>query len=165
MEYELRFLAKVLPADLKEHKSKELIDLYIPEKAKYPRMRIRQSGSKLEITKKVTINGDLSAQEEHNIALNKTEFEALMLIPGKKVHKTRYYYPVGRHKAEINIFKGALEGLITIEFEFTSATEMKNFTAPSFCGTNITQEKFISGGMLAGKKIVDIADDLQRCTK
>ena len=161
MEYELRFLAKDLPSDLNSHKYEEITDLYIPNSTEYPRMRIRQVGSKLELTKKVTIDDNLSTQEELTIPLNQDEFNALASLPNKKVHKIRYYYPVGKYIAEINVYLEDLAGLVTVEFEFPSKTTMENFKdLPDFCGADVSNEKFISGGKLAGKSYGDIEGDL-----
>ena len=40
--------------------------------------------------------------------------------------------------------------------------EMEEFTLPDFCLAEVTQEEFIAGGMLSGKKYSDIEADLSR---
>ena len=57
---------------------------------------------------------------------------------------------------------GDLAGLVVIDFEFTTEAEKASFSMPDFCLADITQEKFIAGGVLAGKSYTDIESDLQR---
>ena len=55
-----------------------------------------------------------------------------------------------------------LLGLIVIDFEFKSEEEKKSFVMPDFCLVDITQERFIAGGMICGKKYEDIEEELQK---
>lgn len=55
LEIERTFLAKYLPEDLKNYPSNEIIDYYIPQDAAHAKLRIRKSGDKYTITKKVQL--------------------------------------------------------------------------------------------------------------
>lgn len=107
------------------------------------------------------VNSDSSHQTEQTILLSEEEFKVLSSLAGKKVSKVRYYYPVNGRVAEVDVFQGELEGLVLIDFEFSSMEEKENFIHPDFCLVDITQEEFIAGGFLAGKKYADIEENLK----
>lgn len=105
LELEKTYLAKYLPENLKDCKTKEIIDLYIPKESDHAKLRIRKNGNTLEMTKKEPVNGDVSSQTEYTIPLTVAEYEALMKLPGKKIHKIRHYYDFEGHQAEIDVFQ------------------------------------------------------------
>jgi len=76
------------------------------------------------------------------------------------VEKIRYYYNHNGDKAEIDIFKDAMDGLVLVDFEFSSHEEKDSFEMPEFCLAEVTHEEFIAGGMLCGKKYEDIESKL-----
>jgi adenylate cyclase len=157
IELEKTYIAKYLPSDLSSCFFKELIDIYFPPSVPHPNLRIRMNGDKYEITKKVRVDAlDASKQEESTISLTKEEFEALSISPGKQVSKIRYHYLYQGRTAEIDIFRGALSGLVVVDFEFEKETEKNDFQMPDFCLADVTQEDFIAGGMLCGKTYSDI---------
>lgn len=165
IELERTFLAKQIPDGLKECKSKEIRDIYIPKLVeKHAPIRIRKNGDTYEITKKsLVIAGDHSQLLEQNIKLSREEF--LMLekeISGRRIVKTRYYYPVNGTIAKVDVFREALTGLVLIDFEFKTNEEKKLFKMPFFCLADVTQEDFIAGGILCGKKYADLEKDLER---
>ena len=124
IELERTFLIKYVPKELKNCKSVEIIDIYIPKSASHPVLRIRKSGDKYMITKKEPIKGtDSSKQSENTISLSKEEYRELSLIKGKRFRKIRYYYPFNKLTAEIDVYKDKLKGLIIVDFEFKSVKE------------------------------------------
>jgi len=162
IELEKTYLAKRIP-DLKNCKFKEIIDIYIPKTKEHPKLRIRKNGDKYEITKKEPVNEeDASHQEEQTIILTEEEFNALNKLEGKKTRKLRYYYDYNGRTAEIDVFQDDLKGLVVIDFEFDSVEEKDKFEMPDFCLADITQEQFVAGGMICGKKYEDIEEDLKR---
>ncbi len=106
--------------------------------------------------------GDASMQEETTIKINKREFESFESADSRRVEKTRYLYNHEGRVAEFDIFEGFLDGLVVVDFEFNSENEKDSFAMPDFCLVDITQESFIAGGILAGKRIEDISDELAR---
>lgn len=162
-ELERTYLAKELPNDLNEFPSKEMVDLYIPVSSAHPVLRVRKNGENYEVTKKQPIvSGDASRQSEETIQLSEKEYDALVSIPGKRIAKTRYLYQSQGATFEIDIFRDVLVGLVLVDVEFSSKEVMDKFLAPDFCLIEVTQEKFVAGGELAGKKYLDIEADLQR---
>ena len=163
IELERTYLPKYLPKGMENCESSEMIDIYIPESAKHPTLRIRKKGSKFEITKKQPVReGDASKQTEQTIPLTEPEFMDFFKLKGKRVSKQRYLYTYNGRTAEIDVFKGALEGLALVDFEFDKQEELDSFKMPDFCLADVTQEDFIAGGMLCGKSYSDIESNLSK---
>jgi CYTH domain-containing protein len=160
IELERTYLAKFIPQGLENCESKEIIDIYIPKAKRHPTLRIRKSGDKYEITKKEPVEDDASVQNEHTTPLTKEEFEVLSKLDGRKTYKIRYYMDYNGYRCEVDVFQGALKGLIVIDFEFDSEEDKNNFKMPDFCLIDVTKEEFIAGGMICGKTYEDIKDKL-----
>lgn len=164
IELELTYLAAFIPAEINGLQPVELVDVYIPEAIDvHSRLRLRQKGDKFEATKKLPISdGDASAHTEHTIPLDRAEFDALSSVSDKRIEKARYCVELGGFPAEVDVFKGLLEGLVVIDFEFKSEEAKKAFVPTSHCLADVTQEDFIAGGQLAGKSYDDIVPHLSR---
>lgn len=165
IELERTYLLKYKPEDLDKCKSVEIFDIYIPKEEHHPVLRIRsRNGEKFEMTKKFPIKGNNSSeQEEHTIVLSEKEFNALTKLDGKKVRKIRYYYPFGGDQnAEVDIFLDELKGLCLVDFEFKTKEEKENFVAPEFCLAEVTQDKWLAGGILAGGNYKDTEKFLEK---
>lgn len=83
-------------------------------------------------------------------------------IPGKRVRKIRYYYNENGQPYEVDIFKDNLDGLVLVDVEFGSKEEKSKFSVPDWFLAEVTQEEFIAGGMLCGKKYSDIEKGLEK---
>lgn len=165
LEHELTYVARFLPPELQAATPKRLVDVYIPDDAAvHPRVRLRQKGDAFEFTKKVpVVAGDASVHHEQTVTLERDEFLCLARGSLRRVEKDRFVVTIDGHRAEVDVFRGALEGLVLIDFEFSTREELEEFNAPSCCGQDVTQEDFIAGGLLAGKSYSDIESDLKRC--
>lgn len=165
IELEKTYLAKYIP-DLSNCKSKEIIDIYIPKEMPpgiHCPIRIRKNGDRYEFTKKSMISEDTRELKEETIRLTEKEFLALSSLDGKKIHKIRYHYPFNGRLAEIDIFKGALKGLVFVDFEFESKEELEIFEKPEFCLVDIGQEKKkLAGGEICGKSYEEIKHILEQ---
>lgn len=164
IELELTFLAGKIPDEIKGTSPKELLDVYIPANRDiHSKLRLRKKADKYEITKKVQINADdASVQQEFTIPLIDNEFNVLAATSDKRVQKDRYQVTIDGYPAEVDVFRGNLEGLVLIDFEFGTEDEKTAFHQPACCLADVTQEDFIAGGQLAGKTYQDISADLDR---
>ena len=163
IELELTYLAKYLPENLKESENKKITDLYIENGTGHCDLRARQNRNKFEITRKRPVDPkDISKQMETTIELNETEFKSLSTSNCKKVAKTRFFYDYNGMTAEFDVFAEELLGLVMVDFEFKSEAEKDSFVMPDFCLADVTQEDFIAGGILAGKKYADIENKLNQ---
>ena len=114
------------------------------------------------ITKKTEQNpADATVHTEHTIPLSKAEYSELA-VEGKRLRKTRYAYPCNGTTAEVDVFHDALDGLVLIDFEFSSMGEKENFKAPDFCLADVTNELILAGGMLCGKNYGEIEGALAK---
>ena len=85
LEIEKTYLAKYIPTGLYGCKSKKIIDIYIPESG-ISTLRLRQSGDRYELTKKVSVlEGDASQHTEYTIPLSENEFALLSKLSSKKI--------------------------------------------------------------------------------
>ena len=165
IEIEKTYLAKYLPDNLKNYEYKEIVDIYLPTEHEHPTLRIRKTGDSFEMTKKEPVKGrDSSRQLEQTITLREDEYRELAAnIKGKRFRKLRYRYPHNNGlTAEFDVFQDDLKGLVIIDFEFETVEAKDNFPMPDFCLADVTQEKFIAGGMLCGKKYQDIEKELEK---
>jgi CYTH domain-containing protein len=162
IELERTFLLKKLPEDFDSFKSEEILDIYFPENVFHPILRLRKKGNFLTLTKKSPIENDSSIQEEQTIILSEKEYKEFSQVPGKRLRKIRYYYPVDDYLAEIDLFLEDLEGLALVDFEFDSIEEKEKFLMPDFCLADVTQEESIAGGFLAGKRYADVEPFLEK---
>jgi len=163
IELELTFLARHFPAGLEKCESREIVDIYFPEKKAHPTIRLRKNGKKFELTKKEPLaEGNSSEMLEQTIMLREEEFLEFARLPGKKVSKIRHNYPFNGLVAEVDVFTEALEGLVLVDFEFSSIEEKAAFKIPEFCLAEVTQEAFVAGGMLCGKSFKDIEQALEK---
>jgi adenylate cyclase len=160
IELERTFLVKMLPEGMDKCPKREIIDIYYPKTAKHPVLRLRKDGDRYILTKKHPIGEDKSVQKEQTVELTKEEFEVLSRLEGKRLEKVRYEFDYNGKKAEIDVFKGALEGLVLVDFEFSDQEERDAFEMPGFCLAEVTHEEFIAGGMLCGKKYEEITSKL-----
>lgn len=163
VELEKTYLAKYIPSGLEVCRSKEIIDIYIPGSSSHPTLRLRKIADNFEMTKKEPVDeNDPAYQIEQTIVLTETEFNEIAKLDGKKLHKIRYLYPCNGGTAEVDVFQGALSGLVVVDFEFDGRAEMDSFKMPDFCLADVTEDLFIAGFKLSGKCYGDIEDDLAR---
>jgi adenylate cyclase len=136
--------------------------VYIPETGTpHPNLRLRKRGGVMELTKKTPVQeDDASAQYETTITLNEDEFNALSTVSRRRVVKDRYHVVIDGYPAEVDVFQEMLQGLVLIDFEFENKEAQASFTAPAVCLADVTQEAFVAGGLLAGKRYADIASQL-----
>lgn len=164
IEYELTYLIRDFPPEIRGLNPKHLIDIYVPEDlAVHPHLRLRQKGKDYEITKKQPIDdADVSKQTEITIPLDEEEFRTLALSSKRTVSKDRYKIVIDGYPAEVDVFSGPLKGLVLIDFEFVDDATKAAFKMPDVCLADVTQEEFIAGGFLAGRSYADIASQLDK---
>ena len=165
LELELTFLVNALPEELRTAQPTRIVDVYVPENLEvHPRLRLRQEGGRYELTKKLpVVEGDASQHHEQTLPLDAAEFECLAAASGRRLEKDRYQVKIDGHPAEVDVFRGSLDGLVLVDFEFEDRDSLESFVAPACCGRDVTQEDFIAGGLLAGRSYSDIEPDLARC--
>ncbi|MEY4745269.1 MAG: hypothetical protein RL272_1214 [Candidatus Parcubacteria bacterium] len=155
VENELSYLVRKMPR-LDGIPRKEIEQHYLSEGPEP--LRLRRAGGTFELTKKLTLDeDDLSRKEEITIPLEREEYFMLLPLARRSLAKTRYYLPVGDGlTAELDVFKGPLEGLAMVEVEFKDDAARARFSPPDWFGRDVSQEAWSSNAALAGKTYFDI---------
>jgi CYTH domain-containing protein len=162
-EREMKFLLKSLP-DLSNCERQEMVDIYIPRKEGHAAIRIRKKGERFVITKTTeAFEEGIKVLKEETIGITEEEFEVFRTMKDAKIlEKTRYVYPLGDRKMEIDVFHGRHDGLVLAEVEFKSLEELKAFEKPDFCLAEVTKEDYLAGGVLYKLDWKDIVDKLDK---
>lgn len=67
----------------------------------------------------------------------------------KRVEKTRYSIPLGEIVIELDIYEGALAGLVIAEVEFTDEASAHAFEVPNWLSVDVTADKSFKNQQLA----------------
>src|SRR4051794_20472040 len=118
LEIELTYLARFIPDEIASLMPDIMEDVYYPDIAgQHAILRLRRRGDRFEITKKVPLSDGQGKQHmETTIELTRSEYDALHMAKGKIVGKKRYKLVLDGYIAELDLFTGDLEGLVTIDF-------------------------------------------------
>lgn len=152
MEIERKFLITRLPFELSDLKYADIIQFYLTDEGISPERRIRQASrsgeSKYYLTEK-NIGGMIREEIETEISCEEyLRLKASAVTCG--VEKTRYFIPLdNKLTAELDVYRGSLSGLVTVEVEFGSSDEALAFSSPSWFGNEITDDKRYKNRSLA----------------
>ena len=146
MEIERKFLINSLPDNvLSSCECAEIEQSYLDfGDGEEPERRIRktvQNGeAKYFYTEKG--KGDLSREEEE-YEISEYSYNGLSdLVISPIIHKKRYYFSLSDTLiAEIDVYLGELDGLITVEIEFPDLQIAQEFKAPDWFGDEVTYDK------------------------
>jgi CYTH domain-containing protein len=135
-EIERKFLLDAPPDWLQDCASVRIEQGYLVI-AEACEVRLRKADDRRLLTAK---RGHGEVREEAEVDLAADRFDPLWpLTAGQRLQKTRYQVPLEEGlEAEIDVYQGGLEGLITAEVEFGSPAESRDFTPPSWLGEEIT---------------------------
>lgn len=137
MEIERKFLTQLpLPFSLENYPSHEITQAYVSFS---PTIRIRKEDSLFILT--VKGKGHL-AREEWELPLTAPEYLALLSkTEGTPVVKRRYFIPLENQlTAEVDVYQGVLQGLVTTEVEFPSLTDALAYQPPSWMGKDVSDD-------------------------
>ena len=110
-------------------------------------VRIRRADHTFTLTVK---GGYGEVRTEEEIEIGADRFESLSSLTGdRRVAKTRYRVPHGELVIAVDVYGGALDGLITAEVEFESEAEAADFDPPDWIGTEVTGDDRYGNASLA----------------
>jgi len=134
-----------LPDNIDQYKHAEIVQAYISVD---PTIRLRRSDNNYFLTVK---QSGLLAREETEFALTKSQFDHLWeKIETNTVRKTRFFIPLQDGlTAEADIYYDDLQGLMTVEVEFSDTEQAKHFDPPHWFGTDVTYDPNYKNSMLA----------------
>ncbi|HWU72132.1 MAG TPA: hypothetical protein VN137_01515 [Sphingomonas sp.] len=121
-------------------------DRYLPGTALRLRRVTAPDGSVVHKLGKKYPGAGLSSRPMTNIYLDAAEYAALAALPAALLVKRRY--DVGGGFA-IDVFEGALAGLMLAEISADDDAELAAIVAPSWCAAEVTEDVGYAGGTLA----------------
>lgn len=116
---------------------------------------------------------NLTALNVARIHLNEAEHRAFEIYEGREIkrnervetseiRKNRYFQDFGERKIEIDLFLGALWGLVLANIRFASSKESEAFGIPPFAFLEVTNEPFFRGENLLGKTFADVRNEFEK---
>jgi CYTH domain-containing protein len=166
MERERRFLLRDLPAPLtRASEHVQIWDNYITgTRLRLRRVRVPQTKERIwKLTQKYTpAPPDFSRTVITNIYLSPAEYEVLSVFEGNEIRKNRYPFEHEGRAYSIDIFLGALWGLVLAETSFETDEEMRAFAPPSFVVQEVTEDEMFTGAKLVELTVDDLRAELER---
>ena len=146
-EIERKFLVRKLPDRLAEFPHTEIWQGYLAVAPGGVQVRLRKAGEKLSLTYK---RGRANAREEREIELTPEQFGVLWpATEGRRLTKTRYDVPLGKHTVEIDLYTGKHAGLVVAEVEFADERSARDFQVPPWLGNDVSHDPRYSNQLLA----------------
>ena len=148
MEIERKWVPAAPPPGLGAGERRRVEQGYVALDAAGAEVRVRRAGGELTLTVK-SAPGLVRVEEE--LALSAEQFESLWaLTEGRRVVKTRHLVPLADGlTAEVDVYEGALAGLVTVEVEFGSEEASAAFDPPEWLGREVTGDKRYANRALA----------------
>jgi CYTH domain-containing protein len=166
VERERRFLLREMPEPLtRASEHVQIWDNYITG----TRLRLRKI--RTPQTKKWTMKltqkhapapPDFSRTIITNTYLSADEYQVLSVFEGNEIRKNRHPFEYEGRKYSIDVFLGALWGLILAETDFETDEEMDGFTKPPFAVMDVTNEEMFTGGRLVDLTIDELRAEIGR---
>lgn len=152
-EFERRFLVEQLPGGVEQERSWRITDRYIENtQLRLRRMEPTHEGEPiLKLGQKHTLlPPNFGRMTITNIYLAPTEYDVLAMLPALELRKRRYGVIHNDRAFSIDVFDGALAGLILSETGFDEQTEMDQpLEFPSWVRSEVTTDRRFTGGELA----------------
>ena len=149
MEIERKFLVSEAPPDLGGHPSSALEQGYIAIHDDGTEVRIRRRDGASILTVK---SGGGLVRVEEEFPVDDAVFERLWpLTDGRRLQKVRHLVPAeppGR-VIEVDVYDGALAGLVVAEVEFASEDDARAFAPPPWLGREVTGDPRFKNQSLA----------------
>lgn len=158
MEIERKFLTRRedIPFNITMFPCLQISQAYISFS---PAIRIRKSNDAYILTVK---GKGLLAREEFELPLAQEEYEALQKkTEGAEIVKKRWLVPLeGGLTAEVDVYEGSLEGLVTTEVEFPSLAAAEAFVPLEWFGRDVSEEVQYKNAALARFGLPDGRKDI-----
>ncbi len=148
VEIERKYLVDALPDGLEISRSDRIEQGYLAIGADGVEVRVRRRAGRSTLTVK-SAPGELRVEEE--IPIDDRRFESLwQLSDGRRISKTRHLVPLAPGlTAELDVYDGPLEGLLTVEVEFPSLEASARFVPPDWIGREVTGDPRYANQSLA----------------
>ena len=154
VEIERKFLVNEPPPQLDRYPSDEIDQGYLAITDEGVEVRVRRYGESAFLTIKA---GGGAARVEEELEIDERRFRSLWrLTEGRRLQKTRYRIPAANGRTiELDVYRGALAGLLTAEVEFDSAEEAAAFERLAWLGREVTDDPAYKNRRLATDGLPD----------
>lgn len=142
IEIERKFLVTSVP---ELHNGTAIRQGYITKKG--ATVRIRISGSEAWLTIKGRAVGLSKPEFEYPIPMEHAEYMLLNMCGDRMIEKTRYFFPIGAHTLELDVFGANLLGLVVAEVEISHEGEV--IELPYWIGREVTEDRRYKNKRLA----------------
>ena len=158
IEWERRFLLDRFPRGTVATRVRRISDRYIQGTTLRLRQQSDNDGQNVfKLTQKLPDKGNGARQGlVTSMYLTNAEFSVLAKLPARVLTKTRHSVP----PFGIDVFDGALSGLVLAEAEFSSASEAVALVLPSFIGHEVSDDPTFTGGHLVTASRRELEDRL-----
>ncbi|MEO8686938.1 MAG: CYTH domain-containing protein [Solirubrobacteraceae bacterium] len=148
VEIERKFLVAELPEDIAEHPGERIEQGYLAIAPDGVEVRVRRRAGQATLTVK---SGPGEVRMEEEMEIDERRFGALWrLTEGRRVSKTRHEIPLPNGAvAEVDVYDGDLDGLLTVEIEFGSLEASVQFAPPPWIGRELTGDARYANQSLA----------------
>jgi CYTH domain-containing protein len=140
VEVERKWLVPELPADVLDGPPPDAIQQgYLTIGSEGAETRVRRRGTQCTLTVK---SGQGMVRKETEIEISSEQFEQLWpATEGARIEKQRYARRAeDGHLTEVDVYGGALQGLIVTEVEFSDPWGAESFVAPYWFGREVTDD-------------------------
>lgn len=103
---------------------------------------------------------DFSRTLVTTIYLSPYEYEVLSVFEGNEIRRNRYPYEYEGRLYSVDIFLGALRGLVLAETDFEDDTEVDAFPPPPFAHLDVTRDELFEGARLVELTAEEIRAEL-----
>ena len=147
-EIERKFLVEDAPPDLSSSPSSEIRQGYLAVDRDGTEVRVRSRDEAAVLTVK---QGAGRSRAEEEMEIDRETFERLWpLTEGRRVEKRRYVFPGAEGATiEVDVYEGALEGLVVAEVEFADDDHADAFQPPAWFGREVTDDPGFKNQSLA----------------
>jgi CYTH domain-containing protein len=150
IEHERRFLVTDAQPSLFVGGDSHIRDCYLDG----TRMRLRKvspSDGRAPVFKLCKKYGQVTDTAEPivNIYLTEAEYQAFANLRGAMIEKRRYHHDVTGVRFAVDVFEGALSGLILAEIEAADAATLAALAPPPWATREVTGDPWFRGGHLA----------------
>ena len=137
IEIERKFLLGELPSALAFARRRAILQGYLAIDGD-TEVRIRRTPDGATLTIK---HGGGEVRVEEELALGARQADALWeLTEGRRLQKVRREMRVGGVDVEVDVYSGALDGLVVAEVEFIDEASSQAFDPPPWFGREVTED-------------------------
>ena len=150
MEIERKFLVPEHPEDLERWPATRIEQGYLAIGGDGTEVRIRRRDGDMVLTVK---GGGGRSRTEEEFGIDDERFARLWpLTEGRRVEKTRHLIDAGEGlDIEVDVYSGALTGLVVAEVEFDTEEAADAFEPPSWFGREVTDDARFKNQRLASE--------------